>query len=84
MIFVGCIIPQRIVSAIMAFFAVSLAYMLRISLSYAITQMVLRPNTNENGTVTRHPDVCPAFDDEISHGSNGTTIVSDVRIRKTK
>lgn len=62
----------------MAFFAVSLAYMLRISLSYAITQMVLRPNTHSNGTVTAHPDVCPAFADEI--GTNGSTIVADVCI----
>lgn len=60
----------------MAFFAVALAYMLRISLSYAITQMVLRPNTDKNGTVVVHPDVCPAFDDEI--GLNGTTIAADV------
>lgn len=69
---------MRVVSAIMAFFAVSLAYMLRISLSYAITQMVLRPNTHNNGTVTSHPDVCPAFDDEINHSGNGTIIVSNV------
>lgn len=60
----ACFIPQRVISAIMAFFAIALAYMLRISLSYAITQMVVRPNTNHNGTVVGGPGVCPIFDDE--------------------
>lgn len=74
----GCIIPQRAISLIMAFFGVALAYMLRISLSYAITQMVLRPNTNTNGTVTVHPDVCPAFDDEKVSNANGTITIANV------
>lgn len=72
-LFTDCIIPQRIVSAIMAFMAVALAYMLRISLSYAITQMVVRPNTNHNGTVAGGPGVCPLFDDEKpTISANGT------------
>lgn len=46
----------------MAFSAVALAYMLRISLSYAITQMVEPPHA----TNKRHPDVCPLYEDEIN------------------
>lgn len=49
----------------MAFSAVALAYMLRISLSYAITQMVSLPHANENGSIISNPDVCPPYDDEI-------------------
>lgn len=64
-IFIGFIIPQRVVSALMAFSAVALAYMLRISLSYAITQMVSSPHAHENGSVILNPDVCPPYEDEI-------------------
>lgn len=48
----------------MAFSAVALAYMLRISLSYAITQMVYNPHAHENGSVISNPDVCPPYEDE--------------------
>lgn len=57
---------MRIVSALMCFSAVALAYMLRISLSYAITQMVLPPHADKNGTTIEHPDVCPPYEDEIT------------------
>lgn len=61
----------------MAFFAIALAYMLRISLSYAITQMVVRPNTNDNGTVIGGPGVCPIFDDEKpAMTGNGSSIAA--------
>lgn len=53
----------------MAFSAVALAYMLRISLSYAITQMVRMPHSNGNGTID-NPDVCPPYDDEILNVNN--------------
>lgn len=49
----------------MAFSAVALAYMLRISLSYAITQMVQLPHAHENGSIVEDPNICPRFDDEI-------------------
>lgn len=49
----------------MAFSAVALAYMLRISLSYAITQMVSLPHAHENGSVISNQDVCPPFEEEI-------------------
>lgn len=62
---IGFIIPQRVVSALMAFFAVALAYCLRISLSYAITQMVSLPHAHDNGSIISNPDVCPPYDDEI-------------------
>lgn len=56
---------MRIVSALMCFSAVALAYMLRISLSYAITQMVSPPHADKNGTTIEHPDICPPYEDEI-------------------
>lgn len=69
-VFSGFLIPQRIVSALMAFLSVALAYMLRISLSYAITQMVSKPHAHENGTVIINPDVCPPYEDELLHEEN--------------
>lgn len=57
----------------MAFCAVALAYMLRISLSYAITQMVLMPHTSENGSVIENPDICPPYADELVIGNDGST-----------
>lgn len=68
---------MRIVSAIMCFSAVALAYMLRISLSYAITQMVLPPHADRNGTTIQHPDVCPPYEDEINATDHKQPIVSD-------
>lgn len=50
----------------MAFSAVALAYMLRISLSYAITQMVLQPHAHKNGSIIEHDDICPPYEDEIN------------------
>lgn len=50
----------------MAFTAVALAYMLRVSLSYAITQMVLQPHANENGTINQNSNICPLFEDEVA------------------
>lgn len=49
----------------MAFSAVALAYMLRISLSYAITQMVSLPHAHENGSIISNADICPPFEDEL-------------------
>lgn len=71
----GFLIPQRVVSALMAFSAVALAYMLRISLSYAITQMVLQPHAHENGSIIENPDVCPPFEDEIVEENPISTII---------
>lgn len=47
----------------MAFFAVGLAYMLRISLSYAITEMAVKPHQN----ATMSPDVCPPFEQSFNN-----------------
>lgn len=65
-VLLGSSIPQRVISAFMAFTAVALAYMLRISLSYAITQMVQMPHANINGTHD-NPDVCPPYEDETTN-----------------
>lgn len=50
----------------MAFLSIVMAYMLRVSLSYAITQMVTQPHASSNGTIITSPDICPPFDDELS------------------
>lgn len=60
----------------MCFSVVALAYMLRISLSYAITQMVIPPHADENGTTIQHPDVCPPYEDELTTGNHKQSIVS--------
>lgn len=60
----------------MAFLAVALAYMLRISLSYALTQMVLMPHATENGTVIHNPDVCPPYEDELFEMNNKDPIAA--------
>ncbi|XP_031618756.1 putative inorganic phosphate cotransporter isoform X2 [Contarinia nasturtii] len=74
------ILPQRVVSALMAFSAVALAYMLRISLSYAITQMVYNPHAHENGSVIENPDVCPPYEDELIAIENDQPIPTVVSI----
>lgn len=54
----GCAIPQRIVLAVMGFLAIAIAYAMRVCLSVAITEMVIKPNRTEqqgNGH-----SVCPA------------------------
>ncbi|XP_055295735.1 putative inorganic phosphate cotransporter isoform X2 [Sitodiplosis mosellana] len=74
------IIPQRVVSALMAFSAVALAYMLRISLSYAITQMVIPPHAHENGSIITNPDVCPPYEDELVAIENNQPIPTVVSV----
>lgn len=74
----GFIIPQRVVSALMAFSAIALAYMLRISLSYAITQMVPQPHAHENGTISFNPDICPPFEDETTASQTNTTSTGEL------
>lgn len=64
----------------MAFSAIALAYMLRISLSYAITQMVPPPHAHENGTIDFNPDVCPPFEDETNSNNNTTPISTSTEI----
>lgn len=41
------LIPQRVISAIMGFWGVTIAYTLRSSLSLAITEMVAKPDSSE-------------------------------------
>lgn len=64
----------------MAFSAIALAYMLRISLSYAITQMVPPPHAHENGTIDFNPDICPPFEDETNASRTYTTSTESTEI----
>ncbi|XP_015838380.2 putative inorganic phosphate cotransporter [Tribolium castaneum] len=61
------IIPQRYIMGIMGFLAIVNAYTMRVSLSVAITEMVLPPNT----TQANNPDSCPS-DDGITNSSTIT------------
>lgn len=64
---VGFIIPQRVVLTIMGFFAIVVAYAMRVCLNVAITEMVMKKtnNTDETG------DYCPV-QDEASGGSSSS------------
>lgn len=62
----GFIIPQRVVMAIMGFFAIVNAYTMRICLSVAIVEMVKKKTSSGND---EHE--CPARE-----GSNSVVIIS--------
>ncbi|KAG5676613.1 hypothetical protein PVAND_006433 [Polypedilum vanderplanki] len=77
------IIPQRVVLSIMGFLAIVNAYTMRICLSMAITEMVVKRNLTSDGDGS-HLDqgVCPASD-ESSGGSssNGGTFEWDEQLQ---
>lgn len=59
------VIPQRWVFAVMGFFAIFNAYVMRVCLSIALTQMVIP--INETATMNSSLDnTCPALDDDDS------------------
>ncbi|GJQ72217.1 hypothetical protein Trydic_g3308 [Trypoxylus dichotomus] len=62
------LIPQRYVMGIMGFFAVVNAYTMRISLSVAITEMVIPINSTDYD----NPDSCP-FPNNTGNSSNAVT-----------
>lgn len=64
----------------MAFSAVALSYMLRISLSYAITQMVSLPHAHENGSIIANPDICPPYEDELAAIKNDQPIPTVISV----
>lgn len=68
----------------MAFSAVALAYMLRISLSYAITQMVYVPHAHENGSIITNEDVCPPYEDELNAINNDQPIPTLISVTGEK
>lgn len=64
----------------MAFSAVALAYMLRISLSYAITQMVSVPHAQKNGSIITNSDICPPYEDELIAIENDQPIPTAISV----
>ncbi|XP_031628445.1 putative inorganic phosphate cotransporter [Contarinia nasturtii] len=60
-------IPQRIIMAIICFFGISIAYVMRVCLSVAITEMVAKPNHTEIVTESNN-SICVA--DPIMLGSS--------------
>lgn len=67
--FLVFIIPQRYVLGLMGFLAIVNAYTMRVSLSVAITEMVLPSNTTQK----YDPDSCPGDD---SFNSSTVTVIS--------
>ncbi|XP_051858975.1 putative inorganic phosphate cotransporter isoform X1 [Drosophila albomicans] len=57
----GCLLPQRVVVAIMSFLAIICAYTHRVSISHVITKLVV-PINRTNDEVD-HEDVCPVDED---------------------
>lgn len=51
-------IPQRVVLSIMCFFAIAIAYAMRVCLSVAITEMVAKQNQSESSSADH--SICPA------------------------
>ncbi|XP_037805915.1 putative inorganic phosphate cotransporter [Lucilia sericata] len=62
------VIPQRVILAIMGFLAILNAYTMRISLSIAITELVVKKNHTEGGDTA----VCPADNLDSESSSGGT------------
>lgn len=73
-VFTACPLPQRVITTIMAFLSIVMAYMLRVSLSYAITQMVMQPHASSNGTIISDLDICPPFEGEQSINEGQQTV----------
>lgn len=63
----GFIIPQRVVLSIMGFFALTMAYAMRVCLNVAITEMVIKKGNESESDGQQY---CPVQDDE-SGGSSG-------------
>lgn len=62
-------IPQRIIMSIMCFLAIAIAYVMRVCLSVAITEMVIKANVTEN---PKNHSICLA--DPIIPGSSSTPV----------
>ncbi|XP_025837209.1 putative inorganic phosphate cotransporter isoform X2 [Agrilus planipennis] len=64
------LIPQRWVLGIMGFLAILNAYSMRVTLSIAITEMVVSSNKSSN-----YSDACPSY--ESSSGSTSSSVIKD-------
>lgn len=62
-------IPQRVIMAIMCFLAIAIAYVMRVCLSVAITEMVVKKEHNE--TADKGYSICPA--DPTTPGSSASS-----------
>ncbi|KAF7406351.1 hypothetical protein HZH68_005720 [Vespula germanica] len=54
-------VPQRLVFAVMGFFAIFNAYVMRVCLSIALTQMVIPSNKTTNASLD---NTCPVFQED--------------------
>ncbi|XP_035743008.1 putative inorganic phosphate cotransporter [Vespa mandarinia] len=65
-------VPQRLVFAVMGFFAIFNAYVMRVCLSIALTQMVIPSNKTTN--VTSLDNTCPVFQEDhpVEQKQSGT------------
>ncbi|BES98261.1 sodium:phosphate symporter activity [Nesidiocoris tenuis] len=67
-------VPQRYVLAMMGFFGVANAYIMRGCLSIAITQMVKKPATDDFNSTD--PDTCP-YPSDYNPGHDGNSTIKD-------
>lgn len=63
---------QRYLTVNMTFSAITLAYMLRVSIPFVLTQMVVHPHRNSDNKLVG-TDICPPFDDDIYIAPGATT-----------
>lgn len=71
-ILVFCI-PQRVIMSIMCFLAIAIAYVMRVCLSVAITEMVKKVNQTE--TSHKGFSICPA--DPSSSGNSSSSVINN-------
>lgn len=57
--------------AIFGFLAIAVAYTMRVVLSVAITEMVVKPNLTENNAAGH--SICPA--DDADNNNNGNSVI---------
>lgn len=81
----GAGVPQRLVFAVMGFFAIFNAYVMRVCLSIALTQMVIP--SNKTASAASLDNTCPVFPEDhhntVEHKQSGTynwTVGQQVRV----
>lgn len=67
----GFCIPQRFIMSIMCFLAIAIAYVMRVCLSVAITEMVAKNRTETSTSSTNH-SICMA--DPIAPGDISSSV----------
>ncbi|EDW03180.1 GH11095 [Drosophila grimshawi] len=72
----GCLLPQRVVTTLIGFFALVWAYTHRVSISHVITELVVPINRTDSNT--EQEDVCPP--EEADGGREVGTLINNLGI----